>query len=129
MPWMPALCRNCSRCAVHVVDVFLHCAVSQELCSLHYWRSVHVLAADHYEEAASLLCHRSPARRRVGWYLIILPRHWLQGSGASASASATQAILANPEAAAELFRDPKRLQRLLEENPALISVLKSRLGK
>ena len=40
-----------------------------------------------------------------------------------------QAILANPEAAAELFRDPKRLQRLLEENPALISVLKSRLGK
>lgn len=52
-----------------------------------------------------------------------------KGSGASASASAKEAILANPEAAAELFRDPKRLQRLLEENPALISVLKSRLGK
>lgn len=52
------------------------------------------------------------------------------GPGATAAEKGSmQAILANPEAAAELFRDPKRLQRLLEENPALISVLKSRLGK
>jgi hypothetical protein len=53
-----------------------------------------------------------------------------QGGGSSSKEDiAKEAILANPEAAAELFRDPKRLQRLLEENPALISVLKSRLGK
>jgi hypothetical protein len=51
-----------------------------------------------------------------------------QGGG-SRDDIAKEAILANPEAAAELFRDPKRLQRLLEENPALISVLKSRLGR
>lgn len=36
--------------------------------------------------------------------------------------------LADPEAAAALFKDPVRLQKLLQDNPALISVLKSRLG-
>ncbi len=56
-------------------------------------------------------------------------RAYLQGSKSSKDDIAKEAILANPEAAAELFRDPKRLQRLLEENPALISVLKSRLGR
>ena len=35
--------------------------------------------------------------------------------------------LADPEAAAALFKDPVRLQKLLQDNPALISVLKSRL--
>ena len=39
-----------------------------------------------------------------------------------------QAVLANPAAAADILKDPVRLQRLLEENPALMSVLKSRLG-
>lgn len=49
------------------------------------------------------------------------------GSGSSSAAPSANP-LANPKAAAELFKDPARLQKLLQDNPALISVLKTRLG-
>ena len=49
-------------------------------------------------------------------------------AAAAAEAGAGGGALADPAAAAALFKDPVRLQKLLQENPALIFVLKSRLG-
>ncbi len=47
----------------------------------------------------------------------------------TAAAADLKAILSNPAALQALLKDPAQLQRLLEKHPALISILKTTLGR
>lgn len=69
-----------------------------------------------------------PSHHDTSSVVVADERHDATGADGTDSSSGLQAILASPAALQALLKDPARLQRLLEKNPALISVLKSRLS-